>query len=72
MVKFPTYLPAWVVEQERGVPCAVCLAAPICAGCRHEPAHLLPLPQVGVCVIDTGARPTHQDLAPNIKAGWNT
>ena len=27
--------------------------------------------QVGVCVIDTGARPTHQDLAGNIAGGWN-
>ncbi|KAL4457272.1 hypothetical protein ABPG75_012137 [Micractinium tetrahymenae] len=26
---------------------------------------------VPVCVIDTGARKTHQDLAANIKGGWN-
>ncbi|KAL4421171.1 hypothetical protein ABPG77_003354 [Micractinium sp. CCAP 211/92] len=26
---------------------------------------------VPVCVIDTGARRTHQDLAANIKGGWN-
>ncbi|PRW20999.1 subtilisin-like serine protease [Chlorella sorokiniana] len=27
---------------------------------------------VGVCMIDTGARRTHQDLAANIVGGWNT
>lgn len=27
--------------------------------------------QVPVCVIDTGARRTHQDLAANIRGGWN-
>lgn len=26
---------------------------------------------VGVCVIDTGARGTHSDLAPNIAGGWD-
>ena len=28
-------------------------------------------PQARVCVIDTGARRTHQDLAGNIVGGWN-
>ncbi|KAL4457274.1 hypothetical protein ABPG75_012139 [Micractinium tetrahymenae] len=28
-------------------------------------------PTLPVCVIDTGARRTHQDLAANIKGGWN-
>lgn len=27
--------------------------------------------QVRVCVIDTGARPTHEDLRDNIVGGWN-
>ena len=27
--------------------------------------------QVKVCVIDTGAQPSHQDLAGNIAGGWN-
>lgn len=28
--------------------------------------------EVGVCMIDSGARTTHEDLAANIKGGWNT
>jgi hypothetical protein len=27
--------------------------------------------QVKVCVIDSGVRTTHQDLAANIAGGWN-
>lgn len=32
---------------------------------------LCPPVQVKVCVIDSGIRTTHEDLAPNIAGGWN-
>jgi len=66
-----------------GVPAHLC-CLPACQPSlpfHHMPHHSMPhhspcVPaafclQVGVCVIDTGIRSTHEDLAANFKGGWN-
>lgn len=34
-------------------------------------AHTVGSKEIRVCVVDSGARPTHEDLAANIAGGWN-